>query len=62
MEEQGRTAREQPERERAPEERIGGGPEAPEGDTEPSNWPGETRERGMTPPEPQPAAGDGVIG
>ncbi|NLC58685.1 MAG: hypothetical protein GX774_17770 [Armatimonadetes bacterium] len=32
----------------------GGGPEAPEGDTEPSNWPGETRARKLRPPDPLP--------
>ena len=49
--------REEPrEREKAwrPEKPVGGGPESPGGDTEPSNWPGETRERGMRPPDLQP--------
>lgn len=34
--------------------KVGGGPEEPGGDAEISNWPGETAERGMRPPEPVP--------
>ncbi len=41
-------------RDRDAEEKVGGGPEMPGGDTEPSNWPGEARERGMRPPDPEP--------
>jgi len=42
------------EREWRPKHPVGGGPEEPGGDTEPSNWPGETRERGLRAPEAEP--------